>query len=105
MFHGERACSIFEFYFTLAPALCEFEACHFLITRRHRAGLLNDLHAYDPAALAWTDLSFGFTGSLPTATFGHGFASAGGRLYVFGGRGSAGESDEVKIMETLSHPI
>jgi N-acetylneuraminic acid mutarotase len=55
---------------------------------------MNDLHAYDPAAEIWTDLSVPISGTKPTARFGHGFTSAGGKLYVFGGsQWYTGDSD------------
>ena len=54
------------------------------------AEYLQDLHVYDPAAASWMDLSAAVGGSPPPARFGHGFASAGGRLYVFGGLGPGG---------------
>ena len=46
---------------------------------------LSDLHAYDPVAQAWMDLSSPASGTPPTARSFHGFTSAGGRLYVYGG--------------------
>ena len=48
-------------------------------------GDLSDLHVFDPVAMAWTDLSDANPGTPPTARFGHGFTSAGGKLYVHGG--------------------
>ena len=45
------------------------------------AGLLADLHMYDPAAMGWIGLST----DLSPARCGHGFVSIGGRLYVHGG--------------------
>jgi hypothetical protein len=45
----------------------------------------NDLHVYDPAAGAWTDLSAALSGTPPSPREGHGFTSAGGKLYVHGG--------------------
>ena len=64
----------------------------------HRAGQpVQDLHVYDPAAMAWTDLSAASSGTPPSARYGHGFTSAGGKLYVHGGSDGSGEycgSDE-----------
>ena len=51
---------------------------------------LGDLHAYDPAAMAWTDLSAAASGTPPSPRDFHGLASAGGLLYVFGGWDGAG---------------
>jgi hypothetical protein len=50
-------------------------------------GLLDDLHSFDPVNMTWTLLSTGAEGSPPSARFEHGFASAEGKLYVFGGCG------------------
>ena len=59
----------------------------------YRAGQrLQDLHVYDPAAMAWTDLSAASSGTPPSARSGGGFASAGGKLYVHGGFDPFGES-------------
>jgi hypothetical protein len=52
------------------------------------AGFFNDLHAYDPTSMAWTDLSAAVSGAPPAPRYGHGFAAAGGLLYSFGGRGA-----------------
>jgi hypothetical protein len=50
------------------------------------AGAFADLHSFDPASMAWTLLSpAAGSGQPPYARFGHGFASAGGKLYVHGG--------------------
>ena len=54
-------------------------------TLRSRSGLLNDLHAYDPVAMAWTDLSTAISGEPPSPRWNLGFAAAGGRLYAHGG--------------------
>jgi hypothetical protein len=56
------------------------------------AGLLGDLHVLDPSQLAWTELSKVVSGSAPAPRCGHGFASADGMLYVFGGQGVVGET-------------
>ena len=48
---------------------------------------LRDLHAYDPVAMAWTNLSAPRpgNGTAPTARGNHGFTSVDGKLYVHGG--------------------
>jgi N-acetylneuraminic acid mutarotase len=46
---------------------------------------LSDLHAFDPVAVAWKDLSAPVDGTAPTARSEHGFTSADGKLYVHGG--------------------
>ena len=56
----------------------------------HTAHLLNDLHEYDPATRAWTDLSAAISGTPPSPRGLHGFTSAGGKLYVHGGLGDNG---------------
>ena len=45
-----------------------------------------DLHAFEPAAAAWADLTSAALGDAPAPRAHHGFASAGGRLYVQGGQ-------------------
>jgi hypothetical protein len=55
------------------------------------AGYLNDLHVYDPAAGAWTDLSAALSGTPPSPMGRHGFESAGGKLYVHGSWDDSGE--------------
>ena len=54
---------------------------------------LNDLHSFDPATMTWTLLSPANDAGRPSARANHGFTSAGGRLYVHGGYGDAGEAD------------
>jgi hypothetical protein len=49
---------------------------------------------YDPAAGSWTNLSAALSGTPPSPRFGHGFTSAGGKLYVHGGFGVYGDSGE-----------
>jgi hypothetical protein len=44
---------------------------------------------YDPGAGAWTELS-PFRGQEFSSRCGHGFTSAHGKLYVFGGRNDQG---------------
>ena len=51
---------------------------------------LRDLHAYDPVAMAWTNLSSNVSGIAPSPRYGHGFKAAGAQLYVHGGFGEAG---------------
>jgi hypothetical protein len=54
------------------------------------AVLLDDLHAFDPATMNWTLLSAALDVPRPFARYGHGFTSAGGKLYVHGGFGYQG---------------
>ena len=46
---------------------------------------------FDPATMAWTDLTSNLSGSLPSPRAYHGFTAAGGRLYVHGGDGEYGD--------------
>ncbi len=54
----------------------------------YNVGAVNDLHSFDPFAKVWTDLSNGVPGTPPAARYSHGFTSAGGIVYVHGGKGS-----------------
>jgi hypothetical protein len=50
------------------------------------AGYLDDLHSFDPATMTWTLLSAAADSApAPSARYGHGFTSAGGKLFVHGG--------------------
>ncbi len=49
------------------------------------AGALDDLYSFDPGSRIWTLLA-ATSGQRPTPRFFHGFTSAGGALYVHGGR-------------------
>ena len=53
-------------------------------------GVLSDLYVYDPAAMAWTDLSSPVSGTPPSPRRCQGFVSDGGKLYVHGGSDSNG---------------
>jgi hypothetical protein len=48
--------------------------------------LLDDLHSFDPTNMTWTLLSAADDADRPSARNSHGFTSAGGLLYVHGGR-------------------
>ena len=50
---------------------------------------LDDLHVYDPSNRTWTVLSQ--AGNPPRARYYHGFAAAGGLLYVHAGSDGSGE--------------
>jgi hypothetical protein len=59
------------------------------------AGYLDDLHLFDPTTMTWTLLPAAEeSGTRPCARSGHGFASAGGKLYVHGGVGNTGAGEE-----------
>ncbi len=61
------------------------------------AGVLNDLHVYEPTSRRWTDLSGeSVSGPAPSARSRHGFTAAGGQLYVFGGGNLTGQEGDEK---------
>jgi hypothetical protein len=45
----------------------------------------NDLHTYLPESMTWLNLARYASGDPPSPRENHGFASAGGKLYVYGG--------------------
>ena len=55
------------------------------------ADIYADLHMFDPAAMAWTDLTLDVSGAPPSPRGFHGFTAAGARLYVHGGFGEIGD--------------
>ena len=59
------------------------------LLRSFPPGALDDLHVYDPPNRTWTVLSQ--AGNPPGARYLHGFASAGGLLYVHAGSDGGGE--------------
>jgi hypothetical protein len=67
------------------------------------AGYLDDLHVFDTTAMNWTRLSFALDAPRPSARYGHGFTSAGGKLYVHGGDitdadGNIGDRNSCELM-------
>ncbi len=48
-------------------------------------GLLGDLHEFDLAEYRWRDRAAELQGEAPTGREGHGMATTGGRVYIFGG--------------------
>ena len=46
---------------------------------------LNDLYMLDPSTNTWSDLTYSAIGPRPPPRWGHGFASANNKLFVFGG--------------------
>ena len=53
-------------------------------------GLLGDFFQYDPVNISWTELTVAVSGTPPLPREGHGFASAGSKLYLHGGYGNNG---------------
>ncbi len=49
------------------------------------SGVLNDFFAFNPVDMAWTNLSGLVSGTPPSPRHNFGFASAGGKIFVFGG--------------------
>ena len=61
---------------------------------------LNDLYEFDLATMQWTDITDRIQGSPPVPRYYHGFASAEGTLYAFGGldeQGRFGQSREIRM--------
>jgi hypothetical protein len=52
--------------------------------------VLSDLLEFDPKTGAWVALGDGAAGAGPSPRYGHGFAAAGGKLYVLGGESTTG---------------
>jgi hypothetical protein len=64
------------------------------VHRNAFAGYLYGLHSFYPANMNWT-LHFTTSGAHhPSARDGHGFTSAGGKLYVHGGVGYSGNTSD-----------
>lgn len=80
---------------SLSPASSHPLACALVL------GLNGDLHVFDPSAMAWEDLSADVSGTAPSPRYSMGFASAGGKLYVFGGYGGAGAYERGVVWEWL----
>ncbi len=53
-------------------------------------GFLGDMHVYNAAGMAWTEISAA-SGISPSPRHYHGFAAAGGKLYVHGGVDAQGD--------------
>ncbi len=62
----------------------------FLVPLSALAGDHDDLRSYDPIAGTWTLISDDGDIARPPARSGHGFTSAGNKLYVHGGVNSDG---------------
>ena len=63
------------------------------------ADYLDDMYSFNPANKTWTLLS---GSSRPSARRTHGFISAGGKLYVYGGQGRSGELSGVMVRGGVS---
>jgi hypothetical protein len=55
------------------------------------AGDSSDLFVFDLATLKWNNMNFDIAGDPPFPRHHHGFSSANGILYVFGGWSDAGQ--------------
>ncbi len=51
-----------------------------------------DFYSFDPERGAWTEITDHLSGPRIPGRCGHGFAAAGGMLYVYGGSGEVGET-------------
>jgi hypothetical protein len=56
------------------------------------SGVLNDFYSFNPINMTWKNLSGLGNGALPSPRQALGFASALGRIFVFGGENSQGVS-------------
>jgi hypothetical protein len=61
------------------------------------AGTLKDFLMLDLANMTWTDLSTSVLGNSPSSRYGHGFTSAGGKIYVQGGSSISGTQSDVLV--------
>ena len=48
------------------------------------------MFVFDPVELTWSDMSSKISGVAPSPRLGHGFAAAGGKLFVHGGYNPVG---------------
>jgi hypothetical protein len=64
---------------------------------------LSDLYSFDLDTMAWSPLVMtDSTGIWPSSRAGHGFTSAGGKLYVHGGHGISNDVDGPGMSNLLS---
>ena len=52
----------------------------------------NELFVFEPVTLTWKYIATAENDTAPSPRFGHGFASAGGLVYVLGGASSSGKT-------------
>ena len=78
--------SLLTFHFLHIPGPIDPPPTHYTPS----AGLLDDLHWFDPTTMTWTLLSAEDDVHRPSARSKHGFTSVGGLLYVHGGYGLMG---------------
>ncbi len=64
-----------------------------LVPRPPSAALRNDLQAFDPGGVRWTDLSEPAYGAPPLPRGAHGVAASAGGVFVFGGSGACPAGD------------
>lgn len=62
----------------------------------------NDLVEFDQLTMSWTDLSSQIRGTHPSERYNHGFTSADGVLYLFGGLNDGGRNTGTCGISTLS---
>jgi hypothetical protein len=62
------------------------------------SGVLSDFYSFNPITMTWKNLAGLVYGASPSPREGHGFASALGRIFVFGGENSAGVSFKSAVL-------
>ncbi len=63
-----------------------------------------DFYAFDPERVVWTEITDLLSGPRIPGRCGHGFAAAGGMIYVYGGSGEVGET-RLALIETTAGPF
>jgi N-acetylneuraminic acid mutarotase len=66
------------------------QSVRILILLYAHTGFLNDFYAFNPVNMTWTKLSSLVRGALPSPRCSFGFASAGEKIFVFGGEAAEG---------------
>ena len=72
------------------------------ITLRRAGGDLGSILVFDTTTAAWTDVTASVGGTSPSARSAVGMASVSGKIFVHGGRGSAGPSAPSLFASRLS---
>ncbi len=60
-----------------------------------------DFFSFDTERVAWTDITNLLSGPRIPGRSGHGFAAAGGMIYVYGGSGEVGEAPDSHHRDTV----
>ncbi len=67
-------------------------------------GTMNDFYMFDLNYLEWITISCSMD-SMPSARYGHGFTSAIGKLYIFGGRKDAFRAGNLPLVDVAIRSI